>query len=163
MPELEKFPSSIMQIRFQDCDPLSHLNNGRYLDYFMNAREDHLASFYGLNIYDRLKEKGQSWVVAKSEIIYRKPAFLMEKVLVKSQVNNYSIKHLEVEMTMFDESGVKLKSIMRTVLIPFSIKVNSVSEHDNEIMDLLKSVHVKNITTNIEERVAEVEGSMSVA
>ncbi len=27
-------------IRFQDCDPYAHLNNGRYLDYFMNARED---------------------------------------------------------------------------------------------------------------------------
>ena len=32
--------SSTAIIRFQDCDPYSHLNNGRYLDYFMNARED---------------------------------------------------------------------------------------------------------------------------
>lgn len=25
-------------IRFQDCDPLQHLNNAKYFDYFFNAR-----------------------------------------------------------------------------------------------------------------------------
>ena len=163
MAELEKFPSSQMQIRFQDCDPMSHLNNGRYIDYFINAREDHLAKFYGLNIYNQLEEKGQVWVVAKNEIIYRKPALLMETVLVKSQVNNYSLKHIEVEMAVFNDSGMKLKSIMRSVFIPFDIKKNAVAQHDEKIMSLLKSVHVKNITPNIEERVAELEGRMSVA
>ncbi len=161
MQELNKYPDSKMQIRFQDCDPMSHLNNGRYIDYFMNAREDHLAHFYGINIYDRLKKNGQSWVVAKNEIIYRKPAFLMETVLIKTQVNNYSIKHIEVEMTMFDESGKKLKSIMRSVFIPFDIRANLVAEHDTEIMDLLKSVHVKNINSNLKERVAELEVILS--
>ena len=28
--------------RFSDCDPFGHLNNARYIDYFINAREDHL-------------------------------------------------------------------------------------------------------------------------
>ena len=43
--------SSTAVIRFQDCDPYAHLNNGRYLDYFMNAREDQLLKMYGFNIY----------------------------------------------------------------------------------------------------------------
>lgn len=37
---------SIAVARFQDCDPFSHLNNARYIDYFLNAREDQLALFY---------------------------------------------------------------------------------------------------------------------
>jgi len=163
MKELEKFPSSMMQIRFQDCDPMSHLNNGRYIDYFMNAREDHLASYYGINIYNRLKENGQSWVVVKNEIIYRKPAFLMEDVLIKTQVNNFSLKHIEVEMTMYDDSGSKLKSIMRCIFIPFDIKTNSVAQHDDEIMTLLKSVRVENIHSNLEERITEIEGKLTLA
>ena len=44
---LPKQLESTTKIRFQDCDPFRHLNNARYTDYFMNAREDQLAQFYG--------------------------------------------------------------------------------------------------------------------
>ena len=30
--------SSIMSVRFQDCDHFTHLNNGRYVDYFHSAQ-----------------------------------------------------------------------------------------------------------------------------
>ena len=39
-------------IRFQDCDPLQHLNNAKYFDYFFNAREDQVPKLYGLEIID---------------------------------------------------------------------------------------------------------------
>ena len=160
---MEKHPHSYTQVRYQDCDPLSHLNNGRYIDYFMNAREDHLVQYYGLNVYERLKSEGRGWVVGKSEIIYRKPAWLMEEVLIRSQVNNYSIKHIEVEMAMYDKSESHLKSLIRSVFIPIDARTNKAVEHADEIMELLKAVHVEGITTNIEERVAELEGKMSMA
>ena len=32
-------------IRFQDCDPLRHLNNAKYFDYFFNAREEQVLSY----------------------------------------------------------------------------------------------------------------------
>jgi acyl-CoA thioester hydrolase len=35
---LEKVPESEALIRFPDCDPFNHLNNSRYIDYFINAR-----------------------------------------------------------------------------------------------------------------------------
>jgi acyl-CoA thioesterase FadM len=129
----------------------------------MNAREDHLSEYYGINIYDRLKKLGQSWVVAKSEIIYRKPAFLMEKVLIKSQVINYGLKHIEVEMSMYDSKGEKLKALLRSVFIPFDIRTNQRIEHDDVLMNLLKLVHIKDITPNMEERVAALEGKLSVS
>ncbi|MGB0837938.1 MAG: acyl-CoA thioesterase, partial [Flavobacteriaceae bacterium] len=43
---------NVSRIRFQDCDPFNHLNNGKYIDYFVNAREDHLLEFYNLNLFD---------------------------------------------------------------------------------------------------------------
>ncbi|WP_192348725.1 hypothetical protein [Algoriphagus sp. Y33] len=35
---VEKIPESNSVIRFQDYDPFNHLNNARYIDYFINAR-----------------------------------------------------------------------------------------------------------------------------
>ena len=155
---MNKYPESFKTVRFQDCDPMSHLNNGRYLDYFMNAREDQLLEFYGINVYERLRKGGQSWVVAKSEIIYKRPAWLMEKVLIKSQVNNYSLTHIEVEMAMYDEKGLQLKSILRSVFIPFNVKTNQVEAHDEEILDLLKNVRVENVEPSLEVRVEQLAG-----
>ena len=53
-------------IRFQDCDPYSHLNNGRYLDYFMNAREDMVWKAYDFNIYEYSRTTGLGWVVTQN-------------------------------------------------------------------------------------------------
>ena len=36
----QKTTKSSSLIRFQDCDPLRHLNNAKYFDYYFNARED---------------------------------------------------------------------------------------------------------------------------
>ena len=157
---MDKYPKSIKTIRFPDCDPLGHLNNARFIDYFMNTREDHLVDYYNLNIYDRLKTKGESWVVAKNEILYKSPAFLMEKVIIQTQVNNFSIRHIEVEMIMYNEKGTKIKALMRSVFIPFDIKTNKTVDHDSDLMSLLQEVRVPNISNNIEERVLELQGEL---
>ena len=46
---MEKTPKSRDKIRFTDCDMFGHLNNSRYLDYLINAREDHLKDFYNFD------------------------------------------------------------------------------------------------------------------
>ena len=41
MTDLTNLPTELetrVQIRFQDCDPLQHLNNSKYFDYYFNAR-----------------------------------------------------------------------------------------------------------------------------
>src|SRR4030095_9024119 len=105
MSDQVKTPASVMTIRFQDCDPFNHLNNGRYVDYFLNAREDHLLEHYDLDIYRIARATGLSWVVSTSQIAYVKPAFLMEKVRIASQLIAYGRKHVVVEMRMMDASG----------------------------------------------------------
>ena len=75
-------------IRFPDCDGFNHLNNARYLDYFINAREDQVWDAYDINIYHMAKAEGKSWVVGSNQIAYLKPAMLMETVVIQSQHTN---------------------------------------------------------------------------
>ena len=45
---MNKNPNLDYKIRFNDGDLFGHLNNSRYLDYFINAREDHLKEYITL-------------------------------------------------------------------------------------------------------------------
>ena len=89
-----KKPVSSAIIRFQDCDPFGHLNNSKYLDYMINAREDHLIREYDLDIFRMARTEGKSWVVGHSEIVYMKPALVMESVKIQSQLIDFSEKHV---------------------------------------------------------------------
>lgn len=48
---INKEPIGDVVIRFQDCDPFGHLNNARYIDYFINERENHLLQYYNFDTY----------------------------------------------------------------------------------------------------------------
>src|SRR5215471_5313854 len=97
---LEKIAESESLIRFPDCDPFNHLNNSRYLDYFINAREDHLLNIYRFNMYEYIKEQKRGWVVGMNQIAYLKPAMLMETVIIQSTIRELKEKDLLVEMCM---------------------------------------------------------------
>jgi acyl-CoA thioesterase FadM len=69
---MERTPKSFYTVRFSDCDPLGHLNNSRYLDYLLNAREDHLWTAYGMEIRQWIRQ-GLGFVVSQHEIRYLRP------------------------------------------------------------------------------------------
>jgi acyl-CoA thioester hydrolase len=113
--------SSTSIIRFQDCDPYTHLNNGRYLDYFMNAREDQLWKTYDFNIYDYSRQTGFGWVVTQNQIAYIRPALLMEEVILESQLLEAKPKFAKVEMRMYDTNR-NLKSLLWVQFIHVDIR-----------------------------------------
>lgn len=127
-------------VRFQDCDPFNHLNNGRYLDYFMNAREDHLVEFYHINIYDMAREQGISWVVASNKIAYLRPAFLMERVVIESQIISFSERDTLVEMRMYNASKSELKALLWSNFVHYHIGNQRVEKHGPALMELFESV-----------------------
>ena len=49
---MNKHPNSIYKIRFNDCDMFGHLNNARYIDYLINARQDHLKDEYNFDFLE---------------------------------------------------------------------------------------------------------------
>ncbi len=140
MSDHVKIPSSLMTIRFQDCDPFNHLNNGRYVDYFLNAREDQLLEHYQLDIYRIARETGLGWVVSTSQLAFLRPAFLMEKVLIETQLIRAGRKHVEVEMRMWDETKTTLKSFCWMGFVHFNIRTNKVEEHSAEYLSLFEKV-----------------------
>lgn len=156
-PDFNPIPSSILTIRFQDCDPFNHLNNGRYVDYFLNAREDHLLEHYGLDIYGIARESGLSWVVSTSQMAYLRPAFLMEKVLVESQLIAYSAKHVQVEMRMWDAAKKTLKSFCWMSFVHFDLRQNKVATHSDPYMALFARVHTAVPEPGFDERLTALK------
>jgi len=138
--DLDPIPSSVMAIRFQDCDPFNHLNNGRYVDYFLNAREDHLLEHYGLDIYGIARERGRSWVVSTTQMAFLRPALLMEKVVVESQLIAFGPKHVQVEMRMWDTAKSALKSFCWMSFVHFDLRKGGSLEHGAEYMELFSKV-----------------------
>jgi acyl-CoA thioesterase FadM len=150
-------PSSLLTIRFQDCDPFNHLNNGRYVDYFLNAREDHLLEHYGLDIYKIARETGLCWVVSTSQIAYLRPAITMEKVLIETRLISYAPKHVAVEMRMWDEGRRALKAFCWMGFVHFDLRSNSVKEHSADYTALFARVHQPVPEKSFEERLAALK------
>ncbi|MGB3077754.1 MAG: acyl-CoA thioesterase [Saprospiraceae bacterium] len=136
-----QFLSSKAIIRFQDCDPYSHLNNGKYLDYFMNAREDQVWKTYDFNIYEYSRTTGLGWVVTQNQIAYIRPALLMEEVTIESQLIDTKPKFLHVEMRMYDAERT-LKSLLWAQFIHIDIRKGKSIEHGVELQELFNRVCV---------------------
>lgn len=131
--------SSKAIIRFQDCDPYAHLNNGRYLDYFMNAREDQLWKAYDFNIYEYSRTTGLGWVVTQNQIAYLRPALLMEEVTMESQLMESKPKFAQVEMRMYDADR-KLKSLLWAQFVHVDIRQGKSVAHNEELQQLFDKV-----------------------
>ena len=153
-------PSSVMTIRFQDCDPFNHLNNGRYVDYFLNAREDHLLEHYGLDIYGIARESGRSWVVSTTQVAFLRPALLMEKVVVESQLIGFGPKHVQVEMRMWDTTKTVLKSFCWMGFVHFDLRKGGSLEHGAEYMELFTKLHRPLAERSFDERLSALKRSM---
>lgn len=156
---MEKLPESTMLIRFPDCDPFNHLNNARYLDYFIIAREDHLIKAYGFNIYAYAQEKGVSWVVRQSQIVYLRPAMLMEPVVIQSTLLHWGEKDLLVEMRMWDKSKTTLKSLLWITFTHVNMKTQRSETHSAELSERFSGMeNPLPHSISFEERVAQVKG-----
>ena len=153
---LPKIPSSRAIVRFQDCDPYGHLYNARYLDYFMNAREDQLMNVYQFDIYGIGMTEGLGWVVAQNQIAYLQPALLMEKLEITSRLIEFSPKTITVEFEMFNEDRSQRKSLMWTRLVHFDLRSRKSATHRDAFMELFESVHAPVEARSFDDRVAQL-------
>jgi YbgC/YbaW family acyl-CoA thioester hydrolase len=145
-------------IRFPDCDPFNHLNNSRYLDYFINGREDHLVKFHQFNIYDLAREKGISWVVSKNQIAYLKPAFLMETVVIQSAILRMDEREILVEMRMWNRDKSTLKAFLWTNFVHFNLRTQRSELHSEELMLRFKSYSLSlDAAVDFEQRLAQIK------
>ncbi len=159
---LPKIVESKAKIRFQDCDPFNHLNNGKYTDYFMNHREDELITNYDIDIYKMAKHAGKSWVSSSNQIAYIKPALLMETVTIESQLIYFDDSNLKVEMRMYNEDKSQLKAIIWCGFAHFNLLSQRRETHSNDMMelftDILNPVHAKTFEERLMQLRAQKQG-----
>jgi YbgC/YbaW family acyl-CoA thioester hydrolase len=158
MNELMTNPESEYIVRFQDCDPFNHLNNARYIDYFVNAREDHLEKYYQFNLYDYVKQTGKGWVTAQNQIAYFSPAVTMEKVIIQSMLLRMDEKYILVEMKMWNLEKTVLKSLFWATFVYFNLKTNRSEAHSQELIDKFKTLVIPlEKEMNFEQRIQQVK------
>lgn len=163
MKTATKNPESEVLIRFPDCDPLKHLNNARYIDYFINTREDHLRDFYDINIYEMGQKTGKMWVVASNQIAYIRPAWFMETVVIESTLIKAEKKRILVEMRMYNQKKTELKAVMWSTFAHFDVKQQKSAEHSEELLDFFKELeNPLESTMTFDERVNRLKAATFV-
>ena len=131
-------------VRFSDCDLFGHLNNARYIDYFLNAREDHLRNSYDMDLRS-FYQQGLSWFVGGHEIVYLRPAQYNEKIIITSSLFHVANDSLWVEFTMMDEKQTHYKSVMWTRFVPVNVKTGKKENHPESFLEFANQVKVEEV------------------
>lgn len=134
--QFPKYLESATLIRFEDCDPFGHLNNGRYTDYFLNAREDQLRDNYNLDIYRHMHAAGKAWVVATNQVAYLREAKLMEKVIIRTCLRWFTKTDIMMEALMLDKKTETIKSVAWMRFSYIDIKLGKKAQHENHLMEM---------------------------
>ena len=138
-------PETTHRVYLQDCDLLGHLNNARYLDYFLNAREDHTTAHYQLNLGRLAREQNAGWVITKHHLSYLRPARHGEMVRIRSQLIHFDNANLVVEMQMLTDDGLRLKAVLWSELAFVRVDSGTRADHADDLMDLLEQLDVAEV------------------
>jgi acyl-CoA thioester hydrolase len=150
-------PTSVYTVRFSDCDLFGHLNNARYIDYFLNAREDHLKHYHDLNLAE-FYQNNLAWVVGGHEIAYLRPALYNEVVTIQSTLLKAEAEYLLVETQMKNENQSHLKAIMRTRFVPINTKTGRKTPHELFFMEWAKTIENNEVAyyNTLQERIKQL-------
>jgi len=147
-------------IRFQDCDPLQHLNNAKYFDYFFNAREDQVPKLYGVELRDLIDRFGAIWVVYNHHIAYLRSAMLGEWVSIRTRLVWFDGNTLVVEYIMLDDAETHLKAVLWTTLKYVDMTTSKTTTHPEELKEYLEIIRQKGVDYKPEyfdQRVKEIK------
>ncbi len=163
MRDYPKETESRVIIRFQDCDPLRHLNNAKYFDYFFNAREDQVPKLYGMEFLDFMNSFNAVWVVYNHHIAYLKPANMGEWVKIVTRIVWFDRNTIVVEYCMLNDHKTHLKTLMWTTLKYVGLNNSQSVDHSEEVLNYLKAIQFPNVDYHphrFDERVTEVKNEV---
>ena len=135
---MEKEISSTAKIRFSDCDPIGHLNNVKYIEYMLNAREDHVETFYGFTYEEYSRKTGCTWVTIQNEIAYLKEVRYNSKVNITSKTIEVSDRISKIEILMKSEDGKTINAVLWINVIYFNMKSRTSETQPAEVKELFK-------------------------
>ncbi|UOE40806.1 acyl-CoA thioesterase [Chryseobacterium suipulveris] len=134
---MEKELSSVVKVRFSDCDPIGHLNNVKYLEYMLNAREDHVEKGYGFTYEEYTRKTACTWITVQNEIAYLKEVRYNAKVIITSKTIEIGDRLSKVEIIMKSEDGKTIHSVLWLTVIYFDLKTRKSLPHPEDTKKLL--------------------------
>jgi len=160
---LQKLPKRLQSTtlaRFQDCDPFGHLNNSRYIDYLLDARQDQILEHYGLEFLS--PERRTSWVVSQFQIAYFRPVLALERVLIRTRLIGFDDKTLTVEGAFLSESDKRLKALAWVHFTHVRTDAGGSTDHPEEMLSLFGRIRADNVdpTAGFEARSMDLRGIM---
>jgi acyl-CoA thioester hydrolase len=156
MQTINKTPSSQYKVRFHDCDMFGHLNNARYLDYMIAARQDHLQDNYQFRFSDYYSQN-RGWVVTHHEIQYLKPARFDETITISSLVLGVTDDALHVEIMMLNENGTQLKALLRSTLTYINLQTGKRELHPPTLINWAENLITPVVGSTIQERISHLK------
>lgn len=135
---MEKEISTTVKVRFSDCDPIGHLNNVKYLEYMLNAREDHVEEFYGFTYEDYIKKTGCTWIAVQNEIAYLKEVRANERVQISSKTIEIQDRVSKVEILMRSLDGSKIYAVLWITVIYFNMRTRQSEVQPEETKALFR-------------------------
>lgn len=156
---LVKEPESTYFVHFQDCDPLGHLNNARFFDYFLNAREEHTHRYYNLNLMELAREHQANWVVTNHQIAYLRPANHGKIITIQTRLIHFDNTTLVIEGLMMNKEKTRLKALLWTTMRFVSFGNGKTTDHPDNLMELLDQLDVEEINYDpdgFQERVKQI-------
>ena len=151
---MEQEISTLVKIRFSDCDPIGHLNNVKYIEYMLNAREDHVESFYGFTYEEYTKQTGCTWITIQNEIAYLKEVRYNAKVQITSKTIDVNDRIAKVELLMKSENGETVHAVLWITVIYFDMKTRRSAVHPPETKAKFEKFLVNLNETNFQDRVS---------
>ncbi len=127
-------------VRFQDCDPYGHLNNGRYLDYFLDGRDNQVTYDYGWRLVDFINEEKKGWVVQKQELAYLRSAVYGEEIVIRTATVFYDDSNLMIECRMLNKDETQLKSLLWMKLVFINLTNGRRTNHTENIKEFFSKV-----------------------
>lgn len=125
---------SSMVARFQDCDPFGHLNSARYIEYFLDARQDQIQEHYGIELLD--EKRATSWFVRQFQIAYYRPIAVMERFIIRTRLIGADSRTLLVEGAFLSEGSDKLKALAWASFTHVNPATGKSVDHPQELMEL---------------------------
>ena len=148
--------SSQVKVRFSDCDPIGHLNNVKYLDYMLNAREDHVESGYGFTYEEYTRKTGCTWITVQNEIAYLKEVRYNAKVIISSKTIEVGDRLSKVEILMKSEDGKTIHSVLWLTVSYFDMKTRASASQPEDTKNLFRKFLINLEEKDFQSRVANL-------
>lgn len=112
-----------IQIRFVDTDMLGHVNNANFLSYMELAR----VSYFNHVLPNMVDWSREGIILAKAEIVYKKPLFLNDKLFVDISVDQLSNRsfNMRYRFIRMHEAGEELCAEANTLMVCYNYQENA--------------------------------------